>query len=250
MNKFIQLVRIIFNEFRKEILITWSYKFQWFGEFLSLIVFYLFLNNLSKRVDFSAFSYCVWFYSVLIIGDISGKITHERNLGTFEQIYLSTSSIVTIFFAKIIASIMKCSLLMLTLVLLLLFYGKTGSLHLLKNFCISILLITPGLFGFSLIIGGFTLLLKDVGWVINIINNSALFLSGAFLSLEEFPYWLQKTSSALPTTQAINLMQKKQMQISDVLNVLFINLIYLIIAFVIFSFCEKNAKSRAILDHY
>lgn len=246
-----KFAQILWNELRKELLTTLSYKSQWLGEFLALIVFYLFLNKLSGKLEHSACSYCLWFYSVLIIGDVSGKITTEMRLGTFEQIYLSSFSVITLMSVKIITSIVRCGLLMLSLLLLLLLNGYT-SLNVLLNplFWLAALSITPGLFGLSLLLGGLTLLVKDSGWMVNIVNNSTLFLSGIFLSIESFPYWLQNLSIAIPTTQAITLIHQDSSSLKSWALVATCSLVYLLIGLACFCLCDRKAKAKGILGHY
>src|SRR5690242_18248310 len=102
-----KLLKIIWNEIKKEFFNTWSYKWQWIGEFVSLIAFFFFLRALTQEVQMTGVSYCIWFYSVLIIGDISGKISMEMRSGTFEQIYLSSISPWVLFISKVIASILR-----------------------------------------------------------------------------------------------------------------------------------------------
>ena len=75
--------RIVLNELIKELLIVWSYRLQWVGEIVSLIIFFMFLFNLTNETEYAAISYCLWFYSILIIGDISGKISVDMKAGAF-----------------------------------------------------------------------------------------------------------------------------------------------------------------------
>jgi hypothetical protein len=63
-------------------------------------------------------AYGIWFYSVLIIGDISGKVSLKMRSGTFEQIYLSSIPIPMIFLSKIITSIFRAFIIMTTLLML------------------------------------------------------------------------------------------------------------------------------------
>lgn len=242
---------ITWNEIKKELLTTLSYKFQWLGELLSLTIFYFFLSKIANTLEFSTFSYCFWFYSMLIIGDISGKISLEMKLGTFEQVYLATYPISTILLAKTFTSILRSGFLMMFLILFLFSsydFNFSGFMNL--NVYLSILFIIPGLFGISLLIGGITLLLKDAGWILNIINNCMLFLNGTLISLNILPYWLQKIATLIPTTQVIQFTKQDNIFLVDWLTLLFTNLIYLTIGGLVFFFCNKKAKSKGILAHY
>lgn len=243
--------RITWNEIKKEMLTTFSYKFQWVGEFLSLAIFYFFLSKLSNRLEFSAFSYCLWFYSMLIVGDISGKISTEMKLGTFEQVYFATYPIPIMLLAKMLASIVRSGLLMICLLLLLINNGSFDVLQFLNvNIYLSVFFITPGLFGIGLLIGGLTLLLKDAGWMLNIINNCMLFLSGIFISTDVFPYWIQKIAVIIPTTQAIQLIKQENVYLMNWVALSLISLAYLALGGLVFFFCSKKAKSQGLLAHY
>jgi ABC-2 type transport system permease protein len=243
----LKLFRIFWNEFRKEALTTLGYKSQWLGEFCSLVLFYFFLDHLAGKQEQSISGYGLWFYSVLILGDASGKISSEMRLGTLEQIYLSPFSVITILFAKMITSVLRCGLLMLSLI------GLLSMVHpavLSPSFFLAALCITPGLFGLSLLLGGVTLLVKDASWIVNIVNNSTLFLSGVFLTLESFPEWLQILSAAIPTTQAVALIRQQDAHWMNWAGTILSSLIYLFLGFLCFYFCDRKAKRAGTLGHY
>lgn len=243
-------IKIIWNEIKKEILTSWSYRLQWLGEFLSLLIFFMFLINLTEEKQIAAISYCLWFYSILIIGDISGKISTEMKSGTLEQIYLSIIPIPFLFFTKVISSIVRASLIMGGLFILLWGLGYLAIFNLpIKIVVFATALITPGLFGLSLILGGLTILLKDIGWIINIVNNSLLFLSGIFIPLKTFPQWLQHIAQTSLITKAVEIINNNS--ITSNWFLLFINsFCYLLFGFIIFLCCEKRAKLTGTLGHH
>jgi len=229
---------------------AWSYRLQWLGEFLSLFIFFIFLITLTEEKQIAAVSYCLWFYCVLIIGDVSGKISTEMQSGTFEQIYLSIIPLPFLLFAKIISSIIRSSLIMGSLFTLLWSFGYLTLFNLPANlFVYSILLITPGLFGISLILGGLTILLKDVGWMINIFNNSLLFLSGIFIPIESLPIWLQNIAHISLVTKTIEII-KNGSPSSNEFSLFIDSLFYLLFGLIVFSYCEKKTKLAGTLGHY
>ncbi len=246
-----KLIMMIWLEIKKEISTTWSYKYQWIGELMSLVVFYFFLSNLSNKLEIAILGYCLWFYSMLIVGDISGKISTELKLGTFEQVYLSTFSIFTLLSAKITASIAK-SVLLVSCLLLFLAIEKHLNFEnsFIPLFLISVALVTPGLFGISFLLGGITLNFREAGWLLNIFNNSMLFLSGAFLSMRTFPEWIQKVSVILPTTQVIEILNTENRSYQDFSRLIIFSMFYLLLGCTIFRLCNNKAKSRGILSHY
>lgn len=241
--------KIVGNEIKKEILTAWSYRFQWFGEFLSLLIFFIFLIALAREKQVAGISYCLWFYSILIVGDISGKISTEMRSGTFEQIYLSAIPIPFLLLAKVFSAIVRSFIIMASLFILIwsLGYINISNINYL-SLAFILLIITPGLLGLSLFLGGLTILLKDTGWMLNILNNSLLFLSGIFMPIESLPTWLQYVSDLSLITQAIEFI--KVSDHSNESHLLVISFFYLFLGIIVFLFCEKKAKLKGSLGHY
>lgn len=247
------VLALFWSELKKEIIIAFNYKFQWAGDFLSLAVFYLFLAKLSTKIEFQTLSYSLWFYSVLIIGDISGKISSEMRLGTFEQTYLSVFSLLTLFMVKVFVSIFRCIILMIVfLVFLTVVDFNCFNIFTFKCFVTIFagLCITPGLFGFSLLVGGITLLIKDAGWISNILNNSMLFLSGIFLNIGSFPGWVQKIALLIPTTRAIQLINYNNQLLSEWGITFVLSFVYFAIGGIFFYFCDKRARVMGIVGYH
>lgn len=248
MNKVYNLVR---NEVRKELLITWSYRSQWMGEFFSLLVSYVFLNELTfKSYPASALSYCIWFYSIVITGGISNKIASEMVTGTLEQIYLSIIPIPVLFCVKIVAGVIRASLLMIVLCTCLVLLKRASiDFNSLLRLLFIIISITPGLLGLSLLLGGLTLWLKDIGWLINCVNSGLLFVSGIFLPVESLPTPLRLFSQTLPTTQAIGIL-KNGFSAYLWLNIVAWSFLYCVLGLCVFYRCDKQAKLMGNLAHY
>src|SRR3972149_9469158 len=87
---------IAINEIRKELLLVWSYRIQWLCEIIALMLFFFFLSRVNyallsfgNHFELSLMSYATWFYAILIIGDMAGKLANEMRAGTFEQISLA-----------------------------------------------------------------------------------------------------------------------------------------------------------------
>lgn len=257
-------IKTALNEVWKELLVTWSYRTQWLAEMLALSLLFFYLMTMSHHIPesshnehFYLFSYAIWFYSVLIIGDISSKLSTEMRTGTFEQVYLSVLPITLVFLSRIFASLIRSTLLMLIFVgPLMLFLGKLPGLD--QTICLLIVLtcLAPGLIGLSFLMGGITFLIKESGPLINILNNGLLFLSGAFLPLNALPHWLASIALLLPTTKAIKIITQFTTpefpfsEIPDLLSLCVTSLVYLGVGLLAFSLCEKRAKSLGSLGHY
>lgn len=242
-------LKILWNEIKKEVLTAWSYKLQWLGEFLSLIIFFLFLISMTKERQIAGVSYCLWFYSILIIGDISGKISSEMRSGTFEQVYLAVIPIPFLLLAKVISAIVRSFIIMGGLFVLLwsLGYINLSILEVTRIIYIMII-VSPGLLGLSLLLGGLTILLKEIGWLINIINNSLLFLSGIFIPIENLPNWFQYISCMSIISSAVDCVKTNHNENEFFLYI--VSVIYFLIGSMVFLYCEKKAKLRGCLGHF
>lgn len=237
-------MKILINELKKEFFILWSYKIQWFGEFVSLIFLFVFLSFFNTSLN-SGLLYGVWFYSILIIGDVSNKISLDTKAGNIEQIYLSPIPSFFIYIIKIASTLIK-SFFMLSIFLILLFICNLNITFDLRVM-VSIFIITPGLFGLSFILGGLTLVFKETSFIVTIVNNLLLFLSGIFLPLSHLPDWLQLLSFYLPTTQAIYMITETSVPFNKFVTIISINIIYVLIGFIAFIFSENYAKRKGIL---
>lgn len=243
------LINLVWNEIIKEFHNTYYFKWQWIGEFITLIIFYNFLSFLAKE-SVNSITYGIWFYSVLIIGDISGKISIEMRTGTLEQIYLSSFSTITLFLAKIIASILRAMLIVIIFLSIFWSLGYANFSSINFNILLFSLGITPSLLGISLFMGGLTVVQKDVSWLMNILNNGFLFLSGIFIPIENFSLKIQMISLTSPVTLAVRAVQENQNLFTYFENVIVINLIYFILGIVFFLFSEKKAQKNGVLEYY
>lgn len=261
--------RIILNEVRKEFLLIWSHRIQWVCEIFCLILFFFFLTRINPYhqnsdkdffLELYLVNYAIWFYAVLIIGDVGGKLANEMRTGTFEQICLAVIPMIWILIARIFASIVRATMLFFLLIipLALLFSIQISFQHANLFFRIFFCLI-PGLFGLSFCLGGITLLTKEMGSIFNAINNTLLFLSGSFVSLDSFPGWIASFAKCLPTTQAISIFRNQVQNTrtlpssglnGEIWNLIGTSLLYLVIGLLIFFLCEKKAKLLGTLGHY
>lgn len=252
------------NEVRKELFLIWNYRVQWVFEVIALILFFFFLSRINippnqpiHSFELSLINYATWFYAILIIGDMGGKLANEMRTGTFEVLCLAAIPIAWILVARIFASIIRATTLFLLLIvpLALLFSIPVPLQHFqlfFKVFCG----LLPGLLGLSFLLGGITLLIKDAGPIVNIVNNSILFLSGGFVPLDSFPKWVITLTKYLPTTQAITIFKNhlvfnKTIFFGNEMAILLVHsLLYLTVGVLAFLYCEKRVRMAGTLGHY
>ena len=243
------LARCLLNELKKELLIAWSYRLQWLGEFVALFIYFVFLNKLVNSSSFSVLSYCLWFYSFLVVGDMSAKISMEVAFGTLEQFYLSTVPLTLLLVIKLCVSILR-SVVMMTL-LIACFWVISGSVFVENcldgSFLLALLVTTPGLLGLSLLLGGATIVLKNIGCIINIANNSILFLSGGLIPLNNLPSWLQCVAFFNPLRYSVSILNNEKICVA---HLICINFLLLGVGFCFFICLEAFSKKRSLLGRH
>jgi ABC-type polysaccharide/polyol phosphate export permease len=243
----ISILKLIKNEILKELISTLSYKFQWLGELVAVSIYYFYLSHIAFSQNFSIEGYSIWFYSIVLIGDLGGKISNEMKMGIFEQNYLSVYSIKTLLVAKLVASFIRASAILLFLQFL--FFVTTFTLVSYQVYLLMIIIL-PALVGLSFFLAGLTVLFKDIGWISNILNNSLLFLSGIFISIELFPSWIYRFSYFFPTRLA-----ELILQCDSIYNFPFIIytlqcIFYPMVGYLVFVASEKRAKKTGVLAYY
>jgi hypothetical protein len=243
----IPLLKLFGNEIIKELKITLTYKFQWFGELLAISIYYFYLSHANFTTHFSIDGYFIWFYSIILIGDLGGKIANEMKMGTFEQNYLSVFSLKTLFAAKLSASLIRATAILL--VLQILFYTSSNNFVSIQAFFV-LLLLLPSLIGIAFFLAGLTVLFKEIGWLSNILNNSLLFLSGIFISMELFPIWIHNFSLLFPTTLAKLILSSSSILEFPLKIYLLQSLLYPLLGSLVLIFSERQARKSGAISNY
>src|SRR5215467_12837957 len=119
-----------FNETRKGLLITWSYRFNLVAELFTLffvfvgIMFMLGDGKLDPiRMAPTMLGYLIWYYSSIAVGNMSFGLTEEAQTGTLEQMYMSPAPtglmVLGRSFATLVWASVQIALLAVVLILLL-----------------------------------------------------------------------------------------------------------------------------------
>ena len=116
-----------------------------------------------------------------------------------------------------------------------------------------------GLFGLGFMIGGATLLFKQVTQLANFVENFLLYLSGTLLPVHDLPNWLEAFAKILPTTHGIIVLRRVVLEGQSLASVwndgslgwLFVNtLAYLIVGIIVFRWFERRARNQGVLGQY
>lgn len=263
---FLATARVLKSEFRKELLILWTYKFnvlvaQTFILGLIFVGAAFVLGNgqfHSEQLAPILLGYLIWIAARIIINYTYESFTTETQSGTLEQMYMSTAPseliVLTRMVAILIAPIIVMTLTAIVLVLLLniRFPLRWEGLPV-------ILLAVVGIFGFGLMLGGAVLLFKQIASLADLIQQVFLFLSGVLIPVDRFPGWLAFIAHLMPITQGAIVLRQVVLQgqsLGDVwasgslIQLIINSAAYLLIGWFIFKWCERIAKEQGSLGHY
>ncbi len=256
---------IVWNEVYKGLLIQWSYKFNMLMEALMLAFLFLgitfFVGNGQldpTRLAPSLLGYAVWFYATVAIGTMAYALREEAQQGTLEQWYMSPVPPSVVQVGRVLSTFVVTTFLLL-LIVVPLAWGFDLTLPWRWSALPIFVLILVGVYGFGFIVGGATLIFKQVGPLANIVQNMMLFLNGAFLPVERFPRWLEGVAHTLPTTDGILVLQRlffadaslwTLWQDGSLWRLSLNSAIYLVLGLAVFVFTERLAKRRGLLGQY
>lgn len=259
------LLKIMLNETHKGLIILWDYKFnllmQLFGIFFIVIGIMFFVGQgqiTGEQVTTTILGFIITMYATESVSSMSWELMGEAQAGTLEQMYMSPAPTQIVILGRSIASMISATLqmLLLTSVILLLFRVQIP----LNWQMLPILGITMiGLFGIGYLVGGMTLVFKQVGPLANLLQNFVIMANGTFLPVAMMPVWLGTIVQFVPSTLGIILLRRVALEgaslsslVSD--NSLLILTLHSIAFFIIgwlgFAFCERYAKRQGSLGQY
>ena len=204
------------------------------------------------RLDAIVVGYVLWTLVLSIMTDIAFGLQYEAQVGTLEQVFLSTFGALKVFLARAIASLTLR--LTLNLSILLIILALTGSR---LNFPVSLLLplstILLGAYGLAFTIGALALLLKRVGQLLAIFQFALLFLMTA--PTETWVGPLQVLRLLLPMTPGAGILrslmaQGKTLDLTQFILALLNGAAYFALGLVMFHWAERVAKRRGMLSGY
>ncbi|HLI69633.1 MAG TPA: ABC transporter permease [Ktedonobacteraceae bacterium] len=253
------------NEIHKRILIAWNYKFNLMSQVVLVTVIFVGASFLLGKGQFNPnqlstlfIGYIVWFYARITIMGTSMDLKDEAEAGTLEQTYMTPAPSEFLLLGRMLAMLFIATVMVLlaSLVLLLLLHIPLS----LSWAALPVLLLTlAGLLGFTLILGGATLVYKQIEGLADLIQNLLLFVTGSLLPVTDFPGWLATLARTLPITEGIEVLRQILLQgqslsstwSSGSLRGLVLNsVVYLSAGWLIFKWSEHIAKKQGTLGHY
>jgi len=194
--------------------------------------------------------YIFWQNSSAALGYLSGTIANETELGIFEMRLQSKFSVEGILFCRLLIS---CIVHVVTYVGIIVFCGVLIGYNGRDVFVIflSILLSFPaliGMYGVGLIFGCISILEKNVGSLIFLVQTILLFISNTLAPSRG--QW----GSLIPFSCGIDIMRnvymKQNVTIDSILTYIIVNMTWVIIGSVCFRIALKHERAYGSFDNY
>ena len=261
----LHFIRLLANEIYIRWILHWYYTLNTVASLLLMIVNFLWLIVLAnsgslapEQIAPSLVGYIIWAYSDYAIYDFTWNILQEAQKGVLEQMFITPFSFGSVLMARVLSNMVVATIeIGVAALVIMLFWGIPFPL---TWGSIPIIIITMiGLYSFALILGGLTLVFKQIQSFATLISWIILYLNGSVASIDKFPVWLQKIAYWLPTTEGIQALQKlvlKQATLhslwqSGSLTFLILHsVLMLILGTVIFRWSERKARQQGGLGHY
>lgn len=254
-----------YNETRKGLLLIWDYKLSMmlqiamFGFIFVGLTFMLGDGRLDPaKATPVLVGYMVWFFASLALNDMSWNLMEETQTGTLEQMYMTIAPTGLVVLGRAFARFLFSTAMVAAL---------GGGLMALLNMKLSLrtevlvpfFLTLVGLYGFGFIIAGLALVFKQVGTLAGLVSNILLFVNGTLMPIDRFPGWLEAVVRTLPTTQGIVVLRRMTLEDQSLIQLwgegslvylLVHSIVYLLVGWLIFKWCERVAKRKGTLGQY
>mgnify|MGYP001213466073 CR=1 FL=1 len=258
-------LNITLNETRKGLIILWDYKFSLLMQLLGMVMVFTGIMFFVGQGEFekatlasSLLGFIVTFYAMETISNMSYALTAEAQAGTLEQIYMSPAPSSLIILGRSFSSFVSATLQLLIIATALLILFQISLPF--RWEIVPILVITLfGFLGFGYVMGGITLIFKQVGPSAEILRSMLLFINGTFLPVEYMPTWLKTVAQALPSTQGILVMRRVALDGASLADVwadgslVFLvahSGLFLLFGLLFFGYCERVARRQGTLGQY
>lgn len=256
---------IFFNESLKGLLLMWKYRFNMLaqlGMFCFLFVGLGFLMGegqiQSEALPGIMIGFMVWFFAFMAISQLSVALVGEAQIGTLEQMYMSPAPPEVLLLGRVFCSFTTTTISAGIMGAILFAVLKV---HFPMSFALGVvfLITLAGVFGFGFLLGGATLVYKQVGAFTGIIQNMLIFMNGTLLPVDKFPPWMWAISQSLPTTQGIVVLRNIAMEGQTLAQawadgslkwLCAHSAIYLILGWLTFKWGERMAKKHGSLGQY
>ena len=182
----------------------------------------------------------------------------EMQSGTLEQMYLSPLPSWLLTIGLQAAAVVEAALSAIVLYFLI-YLVVPVTMPLRWAAALPLVTLVIGSVGYSLILGGLTLLFKRLEILKEVFQFVVLIFGGVFVSLDRMPTWMATIARFLPLTPGVEVLRKILLEGISLLELessgtlLWLvgsAAVYLVLGIVIFRWCERLAKRRGTLGQY
>ena len=261
--------RAAYAEAVKGVLLIIGYRFNNVGYLLTFIFVFIgigfFMGNgriQAGSMESPLLGYLVWFFGLKAIEHMAFMLAEEARGGTLEQMYMTPAPMGVVMLGRSIGTLavsaVQAAIIGVILVLVLrleVIFDPQVVANAIPVFILTML----GLFGFGFIVAGLTIVFKQIGTLINMLQNLLLFLSGAILPVDRLPPAVGAFAKTLPSTQGIVVLRQvvferlslPEVWISGALPWLAVHsALYFVLGWIFYAYCESIAKRQGSLGQY
>jgi len=208
--------------------------------------------QLGDRLDSIIVGYVLWVLVNFVMTNIAGKLQHEAQTGTLEQLFLSRYGAVKVFLMRGLAYL-TLEVLKIIIILFIIILLTGSSLYFPPLLVLPFISVLLGAYGFAFMIGSISLLLKRVQQLLPLLLFPLLFL--LTIPTETWTGTPKFLAFLIPMTPGAGLLRDLMARGGDLnfitLLIAFINgTVYFSIGLFLFRVAEKEAKRRGILSGY
>ncbi|MBN2303777.1 MAG: ABC transporter permease [Anaerolineae bacterium] len=258
-------MRATLNETYKGLLLLWDYRFNLVMETVAICFVFIGLNFLigngdlpQEQLDSSLLGYIVWLYTFMAVTNMGWSLREEAQTGTLEQAFMSPVRPQLLILGRALANFLTTSFtISLIVVVLVPLLSITVPIRLagLVVFAWTVI----GLFGLGFIVGGATLVFKQVESFAYLAQYGLMFLNGSMLPVDKLPDGIALFARLLPGTQGIVVLRSVLLDGHSLSGVwrdgslgwlMLHSTIFFAVGWLLFQICEQHARRRGSLGQY
>ena len=216
----------------------------------------------SGSLESPLLGYLVWFFGLKAVETMAFALSEEARAGTLEQMYMTPAPMGLVMVGRSIGSLAIAAAQAAVIagcIVLLLRMPVVVDLPVVLAGTPVFLLTMVGLFGFGFFVAGLTIVFKQIGTVMNMLQNVLLFLSGALLPVERLPAGLAGFARTLPSTQGISVLRQvvfggqslaDAWRDGSLVWLTIHSTVYFVLGWLFYARCEAIAKRQGSLGQY
>ncbi|WOS95803.1 ABC transporter permease [Nosocomiicoccus massiliensis] len=204
----------------------------------------------------------IWFIGINAIAIFTFILQEEMALGTLEQIFLTKTSLTKMLLGRAISTFIFDSIggvvLSISTVFALVFISPALSISdmnlivILNPLLILVILVTMvGIYGFSFILAGLSIIFKRISAITVILNYMFLFIIGVILAGDTLPLILDIFSKFLPITWGVIVISDIFNGDTNVMNIIWLiinSILYFVVGLYLFNKMTYIARVKGTLD--